>query len=91
LNQTLSQTALIQCVRGWQTESPRYEVTKENVVRIVAFKNKARSTALLSEPSDNVDYFLEHWGSEVYGSDDQGHMLWVERISTIKAVELLER
>jgi hypothetical protein len=87
----LSQTMILQCIRGWQTESPRYETTRDNVVRIIEFRKKANASALLSTPSDDVDFFLDAWGSEVYGKDNLGHHLWVERVTAIKATELLAR
>ncbi len=34
---------------------------------------------------------MEMWGSEIFGTDAAGHHLWVEKVTTIKATELLER
>ena len=41
--------------------------------------------------SEDVDFFLEHWGSEIYGQDGHGHYVWLERVTTIHALELLAR
>jgi len=87
----LSETLIFQCIRGWETEDNRYDATVENVKRIIAFRQKARCTELLSEPSEDVDFFLEHWGSEIYGEDVHGHYFWLEQVTTIHAPELLGR
>ncbi|GMH74063.1 hypothetical protein TL16_g06359 [Triparma laevis f. inornata] len=85
----LSETLIFQCIRGWETEENRYDATRENIKRIIAFRQKARCTELLSEPSADVDFFLEHWGSEIYGKDVHGHHFWLERVTTIHAPEIL--
>lgn len=46
---------------------------------------------LVTEPSEDVDFFLDHWGSNIYGKDKYGHYVWMEGVKTIKAKELLER
>ena len=54
----------------------------------MAFRKKARCTELLTETgtasAGDVDFFLENWGSEVYGADKDGHKIWCERVTTIK-------
>ena len=46
---------------------------------------------MTSRRSEDVDFFIDHWGSEIYGQDDKGHHIWCEKVTTMKAVELLER
>ena len=88
LSSRRSETLIFQCIRGWETEDNRYDATVENVKRIIAFRQKARCTELLSEPSEDVDFFLEHWGSEIYGEDVHGHYFWLEQVTTIHAPEV---
>ena len=34
---------------------------------------------------------MDHWGSEIYGTDKAGHHIWVEKVTGIDATSLLDR